>query len=205
MANIGTRLLEMSFGRPSGPLGRIGGRLMARGNAATERHLVEIADLGRQDAVLILGPGPGVGLEAAGARSGHVIGIDPSELMLESCRRRSAELIGSGTVRLARGVAADTGQPAGSVDVVLAVNNVQIWPDWRAAFGELHRVLRPGGRVLVSAHEKWLPGGLAALAAAVERAGFEEIRTWTWEPPGRSATTAAQLRARRAVTAETTS
>lgn len=100
-------------------------------------------------------------------------------------------------MRLVQGVANDTGQTAGSVDVVLAVNNVQIWPDWRAGFGELHRVLRPGGRLLLSAHEKWLPGGLTVLTAAVDRAGFEEIHTWIWEPPGRSTTTAAQLRARR--------
>jgi SAM-dependent methyltransferase len=171
---------------------------MAWGNAATERHLVDVADLRQQDVVLILGPGPGVGLEAAGERSGHVIGIDPSEVMLTSCLRRCAELIRRGTVRLVRGVAEDTGLPAGSVDAVLAVNNVQVWPDWRAGFGELHRVLRPGGRLLLSAHEKWLPGGLPALAAAVEQAGFEEIQTWTWEPPGRGAATAAQLRAWRA-------
>jgi SAM-dependent methyltransferase len=80
---------------------------------------------------------------------------------------------------------------------VLAVNNVQLWPDWPAGFGELHRVLRPGGRLLLSAHDKWLPGGLAALTAAVTAAGFDNIRTWTWEPPGRGATTAAQLSARR--------
>lgn len=198
MASLGTRLLEMSFGRPSGPLGSIGGWLMARGNAATERHLVEIADLRRRDVVLVLGPGPGIGLEAAARRSGDVIGIDPSDVMLASCRRRTEELVRRGAVRLVCGVADDTGQAAGSVDVVLAVNNVQIWPDWQAGFRELHRVLRPGGRLLLSAHEKWLPGGLAALTAAVEQAGFEEIQTWTWEPPGRGATTAAQLRARHA-------
>lgn len=197
MANLGTRLLEMSFGRPSGPLGRIGGRLMARGNAATERHLVDVAELDRRDVVLILGPGPGIGLEAAARRSKHVIGVDPSELMLASCRRRCAELIRRGGVCLVQGVAADTGQPSGSVDVVFAVNNVQIWPDWEAGFAELHRVLRPGGRLLLSAHEKWLPDGLAT---AVERAGLDEIRTWAWEPPGRGAATAFQLRARRPIT-----
>lgn len=198
MAGIGNRMLEMSFGHPSGPLGRVGGWLMARGNAATEGYLVELAELSQRDVVLVLGPGPGIGLDAAGRRSGQVIGVEPSEVMLASCRRRSADLVERGAVRLVQGVADDTGQPAGSMDVVLAVNNVQIWPDWRAGFAELHRVLRPGGRLLLSAHEKWLQGGLAALAAAVEQAGFEQVEVWTWEPPGRGATTAAQLRAWRA-------
>lgn len=83
------------------------------------------------------------------------------------------------------------------MDAVLSVNNVMIWPSWQAGFGELHRVLRPGGRMLISVHNKWLPGGLAALEAAVDAAGFVDVRTWTWEPPGRAAATAAQLAARR--------
>ena len=187
----------MGFGRPSGLLGRIGGRLMARGNAATELHVVELAGLAEHEAVLVLGPGPGVGLHAAALRCERAVGVDPSELMLAACRQRSAELVKDGVVQLRLGDAENTGQPDASVDVVLSVNNVMIWPDWHAGFTELHRVLRPGGRMLLSAHDKWLPGGLTALADAVGMAGFDDIRTWTWEPPGRGASTAAQLQARR--------
>lgn len=197
MTSISTRLLDMGFSRPRGLLGRIGGRLMAHGNADTERHLVELADLTQKDVVLVLGPGPGVGLHAAATRSGHVLGVDPSAIMLAACRERCEELINKGTVVLVLGDDENTGQPDGSVDVVLSVNNVMLWPDWQAGLTELRRVLRPGGRMLLSAHNKWLPGGLTALTTAVERAGFQDIETWTWEPSGRGATTAAQLRARR--------
>jgi ubiquinone/menaquinone biosynthesis C-methylase UbiE len=187
----------MAFGKPRGLLGRIGGRLMARGNADTERHLVELADLKQDDAVLVLGPGAGVGLQAAAVRSGQVVGVDPSELMLAACRQRCADLISTGRVQLVLGDAENTGQPDASVDVVLSVNNVMLWPDWRAGFAELRRVLRPGGRMLLSVHNKWLPGGVPALTEAVDSAGFRDTETWTWEPPGRAATTAAQLRAYR--------
>lgn len=175
---------------------------MARGNADTERHLVELADLTRDDAVLVLGPGPGIGLRAAAMRAGGVIGVDPSEMMLAACRERCADMIDTGAVRLVRGEAANTGQPDASVDVVLSVNNVMLWPDWTAGFAELSRVLRPGGRMLLSVHHKWLPGGVPALTAAVEDTGFRDVETWTWEPPGRGATTAAQLRARRPADAD---
>jgi SAM-dependent methyltransferase len=170
---------------------------MARGNSGTERHVVDIAELDSEDVVLVVGPGPGIGLQAAGTRSAHVIGIEPSAVMRNAASRRCAELIRQGRVRIESGVAEDTGQPDATVDVVLAVNNVQVWSDWGVAFAELHRVLRPGGRMLLSTHGRWLPGGQTALAAAVHAAGFDEVEAWTWEPPGRAATTAVQLRAHR--------
>jgi SAM-dependent methyltransferase len=190
-------LLQAAFGRPRGPLGRLGGRLMARGNAATERHLVDAAGLTPADVVLVVGPGPGVGLEHAGARAARVIGVDPSELMRRAARRRCAGLVARGVVRVEDGTAAATGQTDASVDVVLSVNNVQLWPDLAAGLAELRRVLRPGGRLLVSVHERWQPGGADALVAAVGKAGFTDARAWRWEPPGRLATTALQLQARR--------
>lgn len=197
MTNIGERLADVGFGRPRGLLGRLGGRLMAKGNADTELHLVELAELTHDETVLVLGPGPGVGLHAAALRAKLAVGVDPSELMLDACRQRCADLITNATVQVRLGDAENTGQGDNSVDVVLSVNNVMIWPDWHAGLTETRRVLRPGGRMLLSAHNKWLPGGLTALAAAVENAGFDDIRTWTWEPPGRGAATAAQLQARR--------
>jgi arsenite methyltransferase len=170
---------------------------MARANASTERHLVDIAGLGPDTAVLVLGPGPGIGLQEAGIRSGYVVGIDPSAVMRDAAARRCAELIRQGRVHVKSGTADDTGEADATMDVVLAVNNVHIWPDWRAGFAELHRVLRPGGLLLLSAHQKWLPGGQPALTAAVKEAGFAEIEVWSWEPPGSEAPTAVQLRARR--------
>lgn len=195
MAAFGSWLADQGFGNPSGLLGRLGGRLMARANAATERHVVGLAELAEEDVVLMVGPGPGVGLQAAAQRAARVIGLDPSEVMLEACRRRCATALEHGQVQLVRASAAQTGLPDCSVDVAVAVNNVQIWPDWQAGCAELARVLRPGGRLWFSAHRTWLPGGPAALAETVAAAGFTDIRTWDWEPPGRGATTAAQLRA----------
>ncbi|MEV6579904.1 class I SAM-dependent methyltransferase [Streptomyces sp. NPDC051582] len=195
MESITQRLLTKAFGRPSGLLGRLGGRLMAHGNAATELHAVALAEPGEQDVVLVVGPGPGVGLEAAARRCAHVIGVDPSGVMLAMARRRCASPIARGRLHLAAGSAARTGAADAAVDVVISVNNLQLWPDVPAGLTELHRVLRPGGRLLLAAHEKWLPADLTTLANMVRVAGFDPVRTCTWDPPGRMASTAAILSA----------
>jgi arsenite methyltransferase len=89
------------------------------------------------------------------------------------------------------------GRETASIDVVLSVNTVQLWEDRVAGFAELHRVLRPGGRLLLSAPDKWLPVPRHALASEVEKAGFTDLQTWVWEPPGFFSPLAAQLRALR--------
>ncbi|MBG7699379.1 class I SAM-dependent methyltransferase [Streptomyces sp. MC1] len=124
------------------------------------------------------GPGPGVGPAAAAERSAHVIGIDPSDVMRAMAQRRCAPLIARDRVRLA----ARTGRPDTSVDVVIAVNKLQLWPGIPAALAGFHRVLGPGGRLLLSTHERWLPTDLTTLATTVEAAGFTSVRTWTGCP-----------------------
>ncbi|OZM74267.1 SAM-dependent methyltransferase [Amycolatopsis antarctica] len=189
-------LLDRTFGHPRGLLGRIGGSLMARGNGATELHVVEVARPGAEETVLVLGPGPGVGLLAAARRSGTVVGVDPSAEMVARCRERCAAA-GRAGVELRTGSAAATGQASGSVDVLLSVNNVQLWTDRNAGFTEAFRVLGPGGRLVLSAHERWLPVSRHELAREAEAAGFTRLQTWVWDPPGRGAGRAAQLRAYR--------
>ncbi|UOZ06497.1 class I SAM-dependent methyltransferase [Amycolatopsis sp. WQ 127309] len=183
------RVLDRVFGHPSGLLGRLGGRLMARGNSATEHRVVDLAKLEPDETVLVVGPGPGVGLDAAARLAGRTIGVDPSPAMLALCHERCGD-----RAELREGSAAHTGEPGESVDVVLTVNNVMLWDDRAAGFAELFRVLRPGGRLLLSAHEKWLPVSRHVLADEAAEAGFADLQTWTWEPPGFTAL-AAQLRA----------
>ncbi len=182
-------MLDRTFGHPRGLLGRFGGLAMAHGNAATEQRIVELAAIESGETVLVVGPGPGVGLKETARHAGRTIGVDPSPEMLALAHRRCGD-----KVELRRGTAEDTGEPDESVDVVLTVNNVQLWDDRAAGLAELYRVLRPGGRLLLSSHEKWLPVSRHELADEAAAAGFTDLQTWTWDPPG-FASLAAQLRA----------
>ena len=78
---------------------------------------------------------------------GRVAGIDPSENAIEYARRRAPE-----TCSFSVGVAQDLGFPSGTFDVVTSTLAVHHIPETEreTAFREMHRVLRPGGRLLVA-------------------------------------------------------
>ncbi|QQQ77690.1 methyltransferase domain-containing protein [Saccharothrix sp. 6-C] len=177
MANNLMKALDAAFGHPRGKVGELGGRVMAVLNAKVEEHVTEVAAPTSEEVVLVLGPGPGVGLRLAGERALKAIGVDPSQVMLDEARERCAELIVAGRVELREGAATRTGQPAGSVDVVVSVNNLQLWGNRPAAFHELFRVLRPGGRLVVSVHRRALDTSEYDLIQEAEAAGFTGVRT----------------------------
>jgi len=165
--------LASPFAHPSGWRGRLAGWAMARGNARTAREVA--ARIPPGDRVLEVGFGPGVLLDALADRS--PVGVEPSPVMLARARRRMP-----GT-ELRPGTAAATGLPDASVDHVVSVHTVAIWPDLDAGLDELRRVLRPGGSLLLAWHRArgmGLPDAARArigdgLRARFARSGCEEL------------------------------
>jgi ubiquinone/menaquinone biosynthesis C-methylase UbiE len=102
--------------------------------------------------VLEVGFGPGVGIEllAHAASGGYVFGIDASREMLDQARVRNANAILSGHVDLRLGAAEALPFRVGSFDRAMAINSLQVWTDADAGLRELHRVMKPGGRVAVA-------------------------------------------------------
>ncbi|MFZ6052519.1 class I SAM-dependent methyltransferase [Halocola ammonii] len=72
-----------------------------------------------------------------------LIGIDPSEKMLNEARLRNKQ------VDWRIGTAEDTGLPDSFVDGIVASLTIHHWSDLKASFDELHRVLKPGGRIVI--------------------------------------------------------
>jgi ubiquinone/menaquinone biosynthesis C-methylase UbiE len=171
------RLLDAGFGHPRGVLGRVGGALMAYGNSEQERWAVEQAGLAPGQRVLVVGHGPGLGLRLAAAAvspGGLVIGVDPSSVMRQMATAWCAAAVRAGVVQLREGTAEDTDCADASVDAVISVNNVMLW-DRRAGFDELVRVLRPGGRMVLTVHRPVLDVTPDALAQEASEAGLAEV------------------------------
>jgi len=79
--------------------------------------------------------------------SGHVTGIDRSEPMLTVARRRCQPLTDRTT--LLRGDATALPFPAASFDAAVSTQVLEYVAEIDTALAELHRVLRPGGRILL--------------------------------------------------------
>ena len=141
--------LAQQFGHPSGLLGALVGRGMARGNAELSKWVVRQAKARHVDAVgrvAELGPGPGVGLEALLAQfpDAQVWGVDVSSVMLSQSRKRNQSAVTAGRLMLLEGgvPALSATEPA---DVVMANHVLYFWQDPGAEMAQIRGFLRPGG------------------------------------------------------------
>lgn len=130
---------------------------------------------GRRRAMALMAPGPGTRVLEVGVGTGlnltlyprdcHVTGIDCSAQMLDRAGERAAR---EGLrPRLFLMDATDLRFPDASFDVVYAPYVISVVPDPVGVLREMHRVCRPGGRLIILNHfrsanrmvaavEKWL-------------------------------------------------
>ena len=112
-----------------------------------------VADIIREgDAVLDVGSGSGTDTLIAAmlvGPTGIVYGLDMTRAMREKLERNVAAMK-IGNVRVVEGNAEQIPLPDASIDVVTSNGVLNLVPDKPAAFGEIARVLKPGGRLQIS-------------------------------------------------------
>ena len=149
-----------------------------RGVALHHRRLLDAAAIGTSDRVLDVGCGTGQATRdaARAAPEGHVLGVDLSAVMLDYARRRAAaERLGN--VAFEQADAQIHPFRADAFDVVISRFGCMFFAGLRAAFANIVRAVRPGGRVVLLTWQardrnEWysLPGVLAAGRAAADAA-----------------------------------
>lgn len=108
-----------------------------------------VADLGEGEVVLDIGSGAGTDLLLAARHvgpTGRAIGVDMTVEMIERALEAAGRL-GLAHVEVRRGDAESLPVEDASVDVVISNGVLNLVPDKLAAFREIARVLRPGGRL----------------------------------------------------------
>jgi ubiquinone/menaquinone biosynthesis C-methylase UbiE len=111
-----------------------------------------------QGRVLEVGIGSGLNLPFYGPEVAEIIGLEPSQALIDMASRRARA---SGrSVSFLSGSAEAIPLEAGSVDTVVTTWTLCSIPDARAALAEMRRVLKPGGDLLFVEHgrapDRWV-------------------------------------------------
>ena len=105
------------------------------------------------ESVLDIGCGAGMDLLLAARRTGsagRAIGVDMTPAMIERAKRAAIKAAVWETVEIRRGMAEELPVDNESVDVVISNGVLNLSSDKLSAFGEIYRVLKPGGRLYLA-------------------------------------------------------
>lgn len=169
----------------SGLKGVVSALTMLVGRRADAELAVERTGTGPGDHVVDVGSGPGSTARRAARAGATVTGVEPAGVMRDMARRLSRRT-GPGSIDYVEGVAEALPLDDGTATVLWSIATVHHWQDVEAGVAEAHRVLAPGGRLLVGerrispgatglASHGWTDDQAASFDAHLTRAGFTDV------------------------------
>ncbi len=154
---IPSRILSLQAKQPKGLMGRyLMSKIFNQGNADLNTFVKENLQLNINDQVLEIGFGPGQLIQnmAAMVPQGKIHGVDFSKAMLQEATRRNQKYIHAGLIELKQAECRQLEFSAQSFDKVCSSNTVYFWKEPLVYFQEMHRVLKPGGKVVIGFRDK---------------------------------------------------
>ncbi len=149
-----------------------------------ERVARRVAALQPGGRVLEVGPGPGhLAVRLARlAPNLRIVGLDVSPDMARRARRRAINKRVADQVRMQVGDVAALPFPDGTFDLAVSTFSLHHWEDAAVGLAEIHRVLRPGGTLLLYDVEDWVSRwerAGPALAELAPMSPFHDRGTWS--------------------------
>jgi ubiquinone/menaquinone biosynthesis C-methylase UbiE len=162
--------------KPSGWFGSvILRRLLNRMNVAIVESTVSRLQLEPHHHVLEIGFGGGAALALVSKRliTGVITGVDFSPEMVREAERRFRHEIANGRLRVQLGDIGALPFASASFDRAFTINTIYFWPDTVQGFGEIRRVLKPGGLAVIALRSR----------ENMERVSFTEHGFSLFSPP----------------------
>lgn len=152
LTKLDLALLARQLGKPEGEIGRAVGEYMSKHNAAVSAAAWQRLGVQRGARVLEVGFGNGGLIPALLALQPELAytGIEISETMLAEATALTRAHPEAQRIDLRLASVEAMPFAAGAFDRAVSVNTIYFWPDPGRALGELHRVLRPGGVLVVA-------------------------------------------------------
>ena len=148
-----TRFKAAQLRKPFGIYGRrFLPKYLDRLNAQVNEHTLASLGLGPDDRVIEVGFGSGdlIDRMTSVVTRGRIVGVDYSSEMVYVCTKRFSQLIDQGMIQLRCADAESLPYESDSFARACTVNTIYFWQDPSIALGELHRVLKADGRLVVS-------------------------------------------------------
>lgn len=138
--------------KPSGLFGELVAIGMNTGHHKLTKWGLEHVSIEEDHVILDVGCGGGktVHTLAGVAKKGRVYGIDYSEKSVSVSKRLNASLITAGRVEIRQGTVSNLPFPDNMFDLITAIETHYFWPDLSNDMMEVLRVLKPGGRLLIT-------------------------------------------------------
>lgn len=165
------RALASAWTTPRGPVGRVGSRVIPMGTGSVYPEVARLLNLHSDDALLEVACGSGVFLAAHATHVRHVAGIDVSDIQVDLARRRLADRIAAGTARIVKGDAGALPWEDERFSAVVCISSMECFPEPEKALGEMYRVLRPGGRAVIT---------IGSRVAGTVTSDRDVLGLWVW-------------------------
>ena len=135
--------------KPQGKLGNIQLKSMNKEHTPVSLWGLKHLNIKSDDVILDVGCGGGINIKRMAQDAKKVYGIDYSIESVNLSKEVNEKLIDEGKVEIMKGNVKDLPFEDNTFDIVTAFETVYFWPDIEKCFGEVKRVLKPGGIFLI--------------------------------------------------------
>jgi len=134
---------------PIGFWDRIIARLIAIAHRSVYKSVADALNLQPEDDYLEIGCGPGFFIKSYASHVRSVAGLDHSEDMISLATHYNHKRVEDGTAEFRRGDASQLPWEDEKFSAAAVVMSFPFWTKPLESLKEIHRVLRPGGRVVI--------------------------------------------------------